>query len=126
MHRTHTCQLGGELTAKRKRFAVSHCPSKRQSALCPGVRGAFFHARCWAAQVQGCARCPQPLLGCGEAEVREMPLFVLGTCDGAATWVGGRDGGRSCGFARSGIEMTNGSRWEPCRPSCRIVYLSGE
>lgn len=30
-----------------------------------------------------------------------MPLFVLGTCDGAATWVGGRDGGRSCGFAHS-------------------------
>ena len=56
-----------------------------------------------------------------------MPLFVLGTCDGAATWVGGRDGDALVGLlTRSGIEMTNGSRWEPCRPSCRIVYLGGK
>jgi hypothetical protein len=25
----------------------------------------------------------------------------------------------------SGVKMTNGSRWEPCLPSCWIIYLSG-
>lgn len=35
---------------------VSHCPSRRQSALSPDLRGESFHARCWATQVQGHAR----------------------------------------------------------------------
>ena len=63
-----------------------------QSALSPGLCGGFFHKWCWVTQVQGCARRPLPLFRCGEVKVRELLLFVPGTCAGAATWAGGRRG----------------------------------
>ena len=35
---------------------------------------------------------PLPLFRCGAVKVRELHLFVPGTCAGAATWAGGRRG----------------------------------
>ena len=84
--------IRGELTAKRERLAVFNCPSKRQSALCPGLCGGFFHKWCWVTQVQVYARRPPPLIRCGEMKVWELLLFVPGTCAGAATWAEGRLG----------------------------------
>lgn len=69
-------------------------------------------------------KAPPPLFRCGEMKVWELLLFVPAP---VPVRLPGRKGGLgmlSPRFAHSsGIEMTNGSRWEPRLPSCKIVYL---
>lgn len=69
---------------------------------------------------------PSPALG-GRGQ-GSWGTCALGRLPG---WEGGKylDEGEGRGqlalarFGSSGGEMTNGSRWEPCLPSCRIIHL---
>lgn len=66
---------------------------------------------------------PLPLFRRGEVEVRETPLFVLGTWAWAEQPRRREAGKLVPGW---GVEMTNGSRWDPCLPSRWIIYLRSQ